>query len=308
MVKRATPFCGLSDAARETMLALGPRWADDIVANRKVVVDTYTPVVSAAPKVARVERDVPYGSHVRHTLDIFEPPATPGDDSPRDAVVFVHGGAFVRGNKSVNGEIYDNVCHWFANQGRVAFNVEYRLADVAPYPGGAEDIVDAIAFIRTLASRLRFDTKRLFVIGHSAGGAHAAACLFDPALEGRVEPDHVAGLVLISARVVADVRPGNPNAQPVRTYFGDDETLYVVRSPLTHIARSPVPLMIAVAEYENPYLDEYGARMFVDALRHRGVPPRFVQLRGHNHTSIVAHFNSGENYLGDEILAFMVDS
>ncbi|WP_028205520.1 alpha/beta hydrolase [Paraburkholderia nodosa] len=301
------PFSALSDDDRRTMYALGPRWADDIVGNRKVVVDTYTPIAATAPKLATVERDVRYGEHSRHTLDIFQPLGLPHGDTLRDAVVFIHGGAFVRGNKSVNGEIYDNVCHWFANQGLVAFNVEYRLADAAPYPGGAEDVADALAFIRGLAVRLRFDARRIVVIGHSAGGAHAAACLFDPALAGRVNTESVAGLVLISARIVADVRPGNPNALPVRAYFGEDETLYAQRSPLTHVARSAVPLMIAIAEYENPYLDEYGAQLFIDALRHRGVPPRFVQMRGHNHTSIVAHFNSGENYLGNEILAFIDD-
>ncbi|MFM0723033.1 alpha/beta hydrolase [Paraburkholderia strydomiana] len=302
------PFSALAETDRRAMHALGPRWGEDIVRNRKMVVDAYTPIAAAAPKLAAVERDVRYGPHARHTLDIFLPPASVhehGDGALRDAVVFVHGGAFVRGNKSVNGEIYDNVCHWFANQGVVAFNIEYRLADEAPYPGGAQDVADALVFVRGLASHTRFDPRRIFVIGHSAGGAHAAAYLFDPALAGRVGETDVAGLVLISARVVADVRPGNPNAQPVRTYFGADESLYAARSPLTHVTRSSVPLMIAVAEYENPYLDEYGAQMFVDVLRHRGVPPRFVQLRGHNHTSIVAHFNSGETYLGSEILAFL---
>lgn len=298
------PFAGLSDAGRDAMRAIGPRWADDIVANRKIVVDTFTPVLAAAPKHASVERNVAYGTHARHRLDIFTPPRDGGDEPLRDAVVFVHGGAFVRGEKSVNGEIYDNVCHWFANHGLVAFNVEYRLADAAPYPGGAEDVAAALAWIDAMAEQLHFDPRRIFLVGHSAGGAHAATCLFDPLLDGRVRRDAIAGLVLISARVVADVRDGNPNAQPVRRYFGDDETRYSERSPLTHIARAAVPLMIAVAEYENPYLDEYGAQMFADALRHRGIPPRFVQLRGHNHTSIVAHFNSGETYLGNEMLAF----
>jgi len=302
------PFGSLPDAQRRLLLELGPRWNDDIVGHRKIVIDCYTPIVAAAPRhEAGVQRDLAYGANPRQTLDLFEPaaPAGSGANGLRDAVLFVHGGAFVRGSKSVNGEIYDNVCHWFANQGVVAVNIEYRLADEAPYPGGAEDVADAIAYVRRRAAEWRIDPSRVFLVGHSAGGAHAAACLFDPALTGRVAPDDVAGLVLISARLFADVDPRNPNAKPVRAYFGDDEALYAPRSPLTHAARSDVPLMIAVAEFENRFLDSYGARFFVDVLRHRGVPPRFVQMRGHNHTSIVAHFNSGETYLGSEILRFM---
>jgi acetyl esterase len=305
------PHGSLPEDQRRLMLDIGPRWGEDILGHRQRVVECYSPVVAATPKDGIVvERDVRYGSHERHVLDTFLPASRggtlqSGEAQPLDAVVFVHGGAFVRGNKSVNGEIYDNVCYWFASQGLAAINVEYRLADVAPYPGGAQDVHDALAFIHRNTERLNINPQRLFVIGHSAGGAHAATCLFDPAITEKALPSPVAGLVLISARLVADVRNGNPNAKPVRAYFGDDETLYPVRSPLTHVKRSTVPLMIAIAEFENPYLDEYGAQFFIEALRHRGVPPRLIQLRGHNHTSIVAHFNSGEEYLGREILHFI---
>ncbi len=310
MNRLTEPFGALPLEQQRQMLDLGPRWNDDIMAHRKAVIDCYSPVLAVAPKSPHVARDLAYGTHPRQVLDVFAPVVGAGASDAeglRDAVLFVHGGAFVRGNKSVNGEIYDNVCHWFARQGFVAINVEYRLADDAPWPGGAQDTAQALAWVREHAAELRIDPARIFLIGHSAGGTHAAGCLFDPALtsaHGERGAD-VAGLVLISARLFADVDPRNPNANPVRAYFGTDETRYAERSPLIHAARHPVPTMIAVAEYENRFLDDYGAAFFQRLLRERGVAPRFVQLRGHNHTSIVAHFNSGEDWLGREILAFM---
>lgn len=298
------PFSGLPEAQRQQMREIGPRWNDDIVANRKVVIDCYTPIVAAAPKSTHVVRDLAYGPHTRQVLDVFTPVRE--SDAPCDAVIFVHGGAFVRGNKSVNGEIYDNVCHWFARQGIVAVNVEYRLADVAPWPGGTDDVAAAVAWVREHATRWGIDPKRIFLMGHSAGGTHAASCLFDPAQPLADEMQRiVAGLVLVSARLFADTDTRNPNAGPVRTYFGPDASRYAERSPLTHATHSSVPTMIAIAEYENRFLDDYGAEFFQRLLRHRDVAPRFIQARGHNHTSIVAHFNSGEEWLGREILAFM---
>ncbi|VVE37921.1 esterase/lipase/thioesterase [Pandoraea horticolens] len=306
------PFGALSPEQQRRMLALGPCWNDDIVAHRKAVIDCYTPLLASAEKSPHVERDLAYGMNARQVLDVFEPVDTgqaggAGAGELREAVLFVHGGAFVRGNKSVNGEVYDNVCHWFARQGFVAINVEYRLADEAPWPGGAHDVAQAIAWVHQHAAHWRIDPSRIFLIGHSAGGTHAASCLFDPVVtQARDKPSgDVAGLVLISARLFADVDPRNPNAGPVGTYFGTDEARYAERSPLTHAARNPVPTMIAIAEYENRFLDDYGAAFFQRLLRQRGVAPRFVQMRGHNHTSIVAHFNSGEEWLGREILAFM---
>ena len=66
-------------------------------------------------------------------------------------MVFVHGGAFVRGDKSQPGGTYDNFLYWFARQGMVGVNVEYRLGDKAPYPGGGEDVRDAVAWSRSAA-------------------------------------------------------------------------------------------------------------------------------------------------------------
>ncbi|VVE31617.1 alpha/beta hydrolase [Pandoraea soli] len=305
----AEPFSALPPKQRQLMLDLGPRWNDDIIAHRQAVIDCYTPILATAPKSPHVERNVAYGGHSRQVMDIFEPVAASGASRTalREAVLFIHGGAFVRGNKSVNGEVYDNVCHWFAGQGKVAINVEYRLADEAPWPGGAQDVAQAVAWAHANAAQLRIDPSRLFLIGHSAGGTHAAGCLFDPALTGSSPglSAKVAGLVLVSARLFADVNPCNPNASPVRVYFGADESRYAERSPLTHGARNSVPTMIAIAEYENRFLDDYGAAFFQTLLRARGVAPRFVQARCHNHTSIVAHFNSGEEWLGREMLAFM---
>jgi acetyl esterase len=184
-------------------------------------------------------------------------------------------------------------------------NVEYRLAPEAPYPGGAEDIGAACAWASQNAREFGGDPGRIFLIGHSAGGTHVAGCVLDPALPKRAEP---AGMVLISGRLRADVRPENPNAPGVRAYFGDDPALHESRSPVTHAHLCRIPVLIAVAEFENPLLDVYAAEMLWRLGATRGRVPHFVRLRGHNHISIVAHFNTGEDILGREILAFISET
>ena len=126
----------------------------------------------------------------------------------------------------------------------------------------------------------------------------------DPAAPIKPHP-RLGGIISVSGRVRADTLPDNPNAGGVRAYFGDDPSLYDERSPLTHAHRSDIPVFIAIAEYENPYLDVYGAEFFHRVAAARKRAPRFVRMRKHNHSSMTAHFNTAEELLGREILDFM---
>ena len=300
-VTESDPFPGLPADARQRMLAIGPRWATDIVAHRKAVLDAYTPVLAARDDGGiEVTRDLAYGAHARQRLDVYRHPLT--QDAP--VVVFVHGGAFLRGEKDATPQVYGNVARYFARHGCVGVNVEYRLAPEAAYPAGAEDVGGAIAWVRHNAPAHGGDARRVFLVGHSAGGSHAGAYACDPAARPSAGPG-LAGLVLISARLRADTRPENPNAGGVRAYYGTDEALYEARSVVTHAARLDVPLLLAVAEYENPLLDVYAAEMLYRVSAARGRAPRMVRLPRHNHTSIVAHIDTAEDRLGGEILDFI---
>lgn len=311
------PLGSLSATLRQRFAQIGPVWASDINAHRDLVIDAYSPLVAAARDAGasfEAARDVQYGSHERQRLDVFVSEET-RRKGHADVVLFVHGGAFLRGSKSFNGLIYDNVSRWFARQGCVALNVEYRLAPEAAYPAGADDVAAALAWAHAHAAGFGGDPRRIFLVGHSAGGAHVASYLCDPLFAGVRDGGNapaVAGAVLISARLAADVLPDNPNAAGVRAYFGADESRYAARSPLTYAEHVDTPLMVVVAEYENPYLDAYGAAFFERVLvaRQRAGnarakrAPRFMQMLRHNHTSVVAHFDSGETLLGDAMLDF----
>lgn len=278
---------------------IGPVWGTNIQKHSQMVKDAYAPLLVAAPKEGvTITRNVPYGAHPRQVVDLFRPAKA----SNAPVVVFVHGGAFVRGDKCTSPEIYDNVMYWFARQGYLAVNIEYRLATDAAYPAGAEDIAGVIEWLRAHATEHGGDPARLHLMGHSAGGTHVGSYAYDPALGylGR----HVRALVFVSARLRADQLAENPNAGAVKAYFGDDVSRYDARSPVTHGAKSALPVFIINAEYENPLLDLYGLELAhaISVARRRA--PRYRRMTGHNHMSIMAHFNTEEDSLGREILEF----
>ncbi|MFK0376146.1 alpha/beta hydrolase [Pandoraea sp. NPDC090278] len=293
------------EVARAVMRVIGPSWTDDIAAGRRAVLDTYTPLLAkASTEGFSVVQDLAYGPHARHRLDVYRPTAPTG---PAPVVVFVHGGGFVRGDMNANAQIYGNVPRYFARHGCVAVNVEYRLAPEATFPGGAEDVALAMRWIREhiaqYAGEGGADLSRILLIGHSAGGSHVASYLCDP----RVRPvvPEVAGTVLISARLRADVLPDNPNAPGVIAYYGVDAARHEADAPMAHVDAMPVPVMTVVAEFENPHLDTYALEFCHRLAKRDAHAPRFVQVHDHNHTSVVAHLDTGDDSLGREILQFL---
>jgi acetyl esterase/lipase len=294
-------FSTLPEDARRRLLEIGPRWSTDVPGHRKMVVDAYTPVLAAVPRDGiDTTRELAYGPHERHRLDIYRRPGI----TAAPVVVFVHGGAFIRGNKDSNAEIYGNVPRYFARHGCIGVNVEYRLAPEAAYPGGADDVARAVAWVRANIAAHGGDPAHIVLFGHSAGGAHAGAYVCDPAC--RPADGHgLAGLILVSSRLRADTLPGNPNANAVRAYYGDDASLHEARSVTTHAEHLDIPVFLAAAEFENTYLDAYTAEFAFRIGMKRASMPRFMHLRGHNHTSIVAHLDSGEESLGPALLEFV---
>ena len=78
----------------------------------------YAPLQQKEPYAGvQVLRDLKYGPDARHALDVFIPE---GGGGPRPVLMFVHGGAFVAGNKRAPGSpFYDNVMLWAAGHGLV---------------------------------------------------------------------------------------------------------------------------------------------------------------------------------------------
>jgi acetyl esterase/lipase len=100
-------------------------------------------------------------------LDLYLPekPA-----APTPLVVWIHGGGWVGGSKN-NCPPLSMVSKGFA-----AASVEYRFADVAPFPAQIHDCKGAIRFLRANAAKYNLDPNRIGAWGASAGG-HLVALL-----------------------------------------------------------------------------------------------------------------------------------
>jgi acetyl esterase len=289
----------LSREVQSAMTATGSKWNHSLRPDLSAMREAFAALHAAAPKDGVVvTKDVAYGPHPRNMLDVYKPSrASP----PSPVVIFVHGGAYVGGDKSY----YGNVTTWFARQGVLGVNATYRLAPEAKWPAATEDIAGMVKWTRENAARFGGDPNRIVLIGHSAGATHVATYIFNKHLQPSGAPG-VAGTVLISGRYRLAYDSADPNGKAMQAYFGEDVSIYADRSAITHIRdAAPIPVFTVIAEYELAGLDIMGAELLAGLCARDASCPRFTRLQKHNHGSEVFAFNTPDELLGREILEFM---
>lgn len=290
----------IPQSLRALIAELGPRWGTAIRENTRVQSAAFSEILRGAPKIGTVERNLAYGTDPRQVLDLYMPP----DAKNVPIVIFVHGGAFVEGDKDRTPEIYANVGWYFTRHGIGCVNLEYRLAPAHPYPAGIEDVGASVAWVQRNVGRMGGDAQRIYLMGHSAGGAHVGCYAYNRRFHPP-EGSGVRGLIVVSGRLRIDARPDNPNAKNVHAYFGTDPARMEEGSAVNHVSADSMPTMIAIAQWENPLLDIYGMELAHRLALAKGRAPRTVWLAGHNHNSSIAHLNTAEDRLGSEIREFI---
>ena len=297
-----TPLPEIPRSLRDEMALIGPKWASDTRGHIKLMIEHFSDVLKASPKdQIEVRRDISYGPHERQCFDLFLPAAA---TTKRPALIFVHGGAFTEGNRNRTDEIYANILYYFGRFGVVGINSGYRLAPEAQFPEATRDIGSIVKWTHEHADELGVDPSRIFLMGHSAGGAHAASYAYDHRMHPASGPG-IAGLIVVSGRVRADNRPDNPNARRVEAYYGQDPKVLEDASPVSHVDEHSVRTFIAMAEFENPLIDVYCLELAYRLAAAKRRAPELIWMRGHNHTSIIGHINTAEDTLGSAIRTFM---
>lgn len=142
--------------------------------------------VDAAVRPASIARDLTFAApgDVPLTLDAYLPRR---GAATVPAVVLVHGGAFVGGDKDTAGMV--TIARRLQDHGIAAFAVSYRLAPEHTYPAPVDDVAAAVAWLRDPAQQAAYgvDPERVGVLGTSAGATLALTLGNRPAAETGVK-------------------------------------------------------------------------------------------------------------------------
>jgi len=215
-------------------------------------------MLEQAPKDVTVIPDIAYreGNNA-WKLDLAMP--TERSAKPRPAIVFVHGGGWVSGDKRTSTFLKPAL--EFAAKGYVCITINYRL-------GGAkhacvEDAKCAVRWLRAHAEKYNVDPDRIGAYGNSAG-AHLVAmlgiCPASAGLEGDGPWQEYSSMV---QAVVASATPTRP-----RVRGGSEEDARKI-APMTYVSADAPPFLL-VHEESDRTVPVSNSDDFVKALRQAG--------------------------------------
>ena len=120
-----------------------------------------------------VQENVAYGLRARHRLDLFRT-QTPREHRP--LIVFVHGGAWMHGDK----KDYRFIGEAFAKEGFDVAVINYHSAPEHIFPASIDDLSLALNYLNVHQLKYQISTEKVVLMGHSAGAFNVMSALYHP--------------------------------------------------------------------------------------------------------------------------------
>lgn len=261
--------------------------------------------------------DIPYldDGHARHVLDVYTPSAPAA--GPRPVMVWIHGGGWQRGDKSVVG-LKPQV---LTDRGFVFVSTNYRLLPEVTMEELIGDVAAAIGWVHRHIAAHGGDPQRIVIGGHSAGAQLAALLCTDDrylrkegvpftALRGCIPVDgdtfDIPKIILTAEHRHALY--GNP--MPTfshRQKFGNDPRKHVDFSAVTHVAKGKhIPPFLILYFSGNPETLAQAHRL-ESVLRAADVPARAVGKGDTNHFLLNEELGRPDDPVTAEFLAFLAE-
>jgi arylformamidase len=211
--------------------------------------------------------DIAYGPGDRQRLDLILP-----DGTPKGLVVFVHGGYWMRFDKSAWTDLAEGARH----HGWAVALPSYTLAPAARISDITAEIAAAIA---TAAAEVAGPIR---LAGHSAGGHLVTRMLCD---DSRLDPstcDRIVGTLSISG--LHDLRPLLKTKMNATLRMTMEEA--TLESAALHLPRGRSPVTAWVGGDERPEFIRQ-AELMANVWTGFDVLTRLVVEPGHNHFTVV---------------------
>lgn len=246
-----------------------------------------------------ITRSVAYSKGTRHTIDIYSPAGA----KHAPVIVFFYGGSWQGGSK----ESYLFVAAALAQRGYVTIVPDYRVYPEIRYPKFIEDGALVLRWVKDNAARFGGNSRKLFVMGHSAG-AYIAAMI---AINGR-------WLRAVGLNAHRDIAGLIGIAGPYDFLPLQDETLKIIfgganrpeTQPISYVTPG-VPPALLVTGANDSTVDPGNATRLANRLRAEGNRAKVVVYSGVGHITIIGSFAQQLQFLSPvlrDVEAFVTET
>ena len=169
----------------------------------------------------------------QQSLDIY-----PAQGVNRPVVVFVHGGAWLLGDKDNK---IDSKVSLFRKENYVFVSINYRLSSIfsrnVQYPQHTEDVADAIKWIHDNIKNYGGDPNQIVLVGHSAGAQMVSLIGTDHSFlkKRKVPISDIKGIISADTEGYDVYGLGKEGVKIYRRIFGEDLEIWKKASPLYNV-------------------------------------------------------------------------
>ena len=169
----------------------------------------------------------------------------PEAGGPWPAIVYVHGGSWMHGDKS-EARMFASL---MTAQGYLVVSVNYRLYPAAQFPAMIQDVKCAVRSLRANAVQYNLDPNRIGAVGVSAGGHLAGLVGTTDASAGWDVGEYLDQSSRVRAVIamagVMDLSRNFPNADiEAMKRIGFGEYNVVEASPISHVTPDDPPFLL----------------------------------------------------------------
>lgn len=209
---------------------------------------------------------------------------------PRPVLVMIHGGGFLRGDKSMNNSRIQKM----TELGFVSASVMYRFAPEHRFPAALDDVKLAIRFLKSQAEEYHIDPERIILSGSSSGSYLAVMAGVtgnsDAFSDHDLYPDVDSSVHAVAAQSapIADFRlPKYSNRPTVERLIDPNsdnrEEILEAMSPIAYLDPNDPPIFLSHGD-SDPVVPVDMSREFVNELEKQGHSYEYHEVAGGTHS------------------------
>ncbi|MCL6233639.1 alpha/beta hydrolase [Acinetobacter sp. ANC 5579] len=226
-----------------------------------------------------VQNNIPYGLKARHRLDLYR---TSAPRQQRPLIVFVHGGAWMHGDKKDYGFIGEA----FAKEGFDVAVINYHLAPEYIFPASIDDLSLALNYLTQSQHKLQIEVENVVLMGHSAGAFNVMSALYHPTPYQLQVKENIRAIVGLAGPYHFDYK-----GDPICADAFDQNVPYQQVMPYYFVEQNQVKHYLFTADKDN-IVGHSNSEDFDRRLKASGNHSQLIQIPRVGHITMIGSVSS----------------